>query len=830
MTAALALAPTALAPELPASPYPGLRPFEKPEWPIFFGREAITDEVIGLLIDQHLVAVHGSSGSGKSSLIHAGVLPRLEQDHASTGLSWRTCAMVPGNAPLRNLAEALASLRGAPANAEAILAILRILNRGRDAAPALAEMLRHGPGDHLCLLLDQFEELFGFARANREEAALFADILVGLAKRPPDGLYAVLTMRSEFLGDCARFPGLAETVNKTQYLLPRMGRTDLIRAVREPATLYGGEVSRELAEWLIADGRSEQDELPLVQHGLMLLWREARMGERAWPEAPAKYDRAGLAEAPAPFLYDEPHESTLTPLREDPAGEDYAPEPWPRLQTSDYAARGGLASLLSDHADSVLAAAAPNDTHRRIVEHLFRALTEINAEGHAIRRRQTLAQLCAVTGAASKTLLPILDVFRADGVSFLRPYGTAPIGPETEIEISHEALIRCWRAVADPKEGWLQREFRDGLAWRALLVSADRFEQDPDNVLAPAPAQHWSGWLDTLPSPAWTERWGGRFHAVKTLIDTSLARADAERREEEERRRREVEEQLRRERERLEQRRRQRLIFSVVAALGLVAVVVSALASYAWIQRENAVAQAGEAFAARATADAERTTAIARTQELQVINSLLRAQQARDQLAKGLPVTAVQLALRGLPANPAQPDRPWNAEAAGALTEALARLRDFLRLSGHEGSVQAVSFASTGGLASAGADGTVRLWDAAGGRAIAKLEVHTKAIRSVAFSPDGSRLASGSADNTVVLWDVAGRREIGKLEGHSELVESVAFSPDGSRLASGSDDSTVRLWDVTSGREIARLDGHGGDWVRSVAFSPGRIAIGLGLR
>ena len=96
--------------ELPPAPYPGLRPFEKHEWPIFFGRETMTDEVIRRLIRQHLVVVHGDSGCGKSSLIRAGVLAQLEQEHARSGVRWRTCAMLPREAPLRNLAKALAEL------------------------------------------------------------------------------------------------------------------------------------------------------------------------------------------------------------------------------------------------------------------------------------------------------------------------------------------------------------------------------------------------------------------------------------------------------------------------------------------------------------------------------------------------------------------------------------------------------------------------------------------------------------------------------------------------------------------------------------------------
>src|SRR5262249_27342575 len=90
---------TTVTVELPASPYPGLRPFEKSEWPIFFGREAIVDWIIRQLLERHVVTLHGNSGSGKSSLVRAGVLPRLEQEHEGRGLVWHTAAMVPGNDP-----------------------------------------------------------------------------------------------------------------------------------------------------------------------------------------------------------------------------------------------------------------------------------------------------------------------------------------------------------------------------------------------------------------------------------------------------------------------------------------------------------------------------------------------------------------------------------------------------------------------------------------------------------------------------------------------------------------------------------------------------------
>jgi hypothetical protein len=256
-------------------PYPGLRPFASAEWPIFFGRETMTDEIIDLVTKKHLVVVHGDSGSGKSSIVRAGVLVQLQQGHAATDASWRTCAMLPREDTLGNLARALAGLLADEPTPDQILDVRHILNRGRRAPETLSQILRQGETDHICILVDQFEELFSFVkRRGPEEARLFVDLLVGLQENPPPGLYAILTMRSEFLGHCARFEGLAEAVNRTQYLLPRMERPALLRAICEPATLYGGEVSQELAECLIADAGGHQDQLPLIQHGLMRLWRE----------------------------------------------------------------------------------------------------------------------------------------------------------------------------------------------------------------------------------------------------------------------------------------------------------------------------------------------------------------------------------------------------------------------------------------------------------------------------------------------------------------------------------------------------------------------------
>ncbi len=474
---------------LPPRPYPGLRPFEREEWPVFFGRERMSDEVVARLIRQHMVFVHGDSGCGKSSLVRAGVFARLEQGGA--GALWRTAIALPRQAPLWNVAEALAGLAGEgkeegdDADREArVLNWRRALNCGRDAPAAIAELLKRGTGGPVCLLIDQFEELFQHARLfGADEARLLTTVLIALHENPPEGLYVAMTMRSEYLGACARFEGFAELVNATQYLLPRMAREDMLRAIREPALLYDGQVSREMADRLIADVGGGQDQLPLIQHGLMRFYRKhvGPVSSGAW-----------------------------------------------KIGVEDFPAKGGLSGMLSAHADVVAKAVRrliDPGSRERLVEELFRALTDVNADGQAIRRPQTLAQLAALTGVGVDVVREVVNVFRSDGVSFLSPYGSEMLAPDDLVEVSHEALIRYWRALADPADGWLVRELHNGLVWRSLLVHAESFERDPENVLAPAIAEERESWLKQR-NETWAARYGGAWERVARMIAASVAARD----------------------------------------------------------------------------------------------------------------------------------------------------------------------------------------------------------------------------------------------------------------------------------------------------------------
>jgi AAA domain len=462
-----------LAP-LPAEPYPGLRAFEPGEWAIFFGREPMIDEVISRLLNRQIAVVHGSSGCGKSSLIRAGVLPWLQMEHARASVVWKTASMRPAGGPLRNLAQVLAeslgSLPGA-ASGQAADAWHDRLTLG-EWGSAIERQL---PGSQrLCLLIDQFEELFRYAReGGREEAQLFVELLCDAAESPLPGLFIVLTMRSDYIGQCAQFEEFAEAVDRCQYLVPRLDNLALLRAIHEPARLFGGGIDAAVADRLLFAARREEDSLPILQHTLMRACRRARVRhghDKDW---------------------------TITP--------------------EDLAKVEGENGALSTHAEEILGNLGQDNKELiRAAEWVFRSLADIDSEGRIVRRPCRIAQLVEIAGGKTKEaeVTKVIEAFRARECSFLMPLPDEELKPETMVDVGHEALLRQWTRISDPTRdpltrapaGWLWSEIEDGQRWRALAVQAQAFMTDPRATLSPATVTAYEHWW-----PAHTSAWAARY-------------------------------------------------------------------------------------------------------------------------------------------------------------------------------------------------------------------------------------------------------------------------------------------------------------------------------
>ena len=485
-------------------PFPGLRPFGYADRDYFFGRQSQTFALYRLVEHGRFIAVIGSSGSGKSSLVLAGLCRLLAKEGEDPGgPHWVCLDMRPGASPLSRLAKALARLSGTDSADESARRCDRVEYRLRQSSFSLGEALAEADGLNgrtLLLIIDQFEELFRFGLAGlgqrragigetqaREEATQFVQILLDADRRRLENVRVLITMRSDFIGDCAFFHGLSEAVSATQYLVPNLTRSQLEEAIHKPVEKAGAIIEPELVERLINDCGAEFDQLPVLQHCLMRLWDQASA-------------------------------MTLTGPR--------------RVTRQTYDEIGRMAEALSRHADEALQECAGK---KLAVEQAFRALSELDREGRAVRRALRFDQLLAETGASEQDLRDVLDEFRAPTCSFLvPPPSTSPsLAADERVDIGHEALLRRWKAIAGDcpsttgrsgraAKGWLALEQADGQRYRTLVsLLGDEAGGEKATLTDPEDTKRW--W-DSLPrTPAWAERYGGKYYAVRKLIDDNIA-------------------------------------------------------------------------------------------------------------------------------------------------------------------------------------------------------------------------------------------------------------------------------------------------------------------
>jgi tetratricopeptide (TPR) repeat protein len=523
------------------NPFPGLRPFEMGEYRLFFGREGQSDALLERLERSRFLAVVGTSGSGKSSLVRAGLLPALRGGMmAGAGAGWRVAVARPGHDPLGNLARALTEdgvLTGAGAGLglEEREAILEAMLRGSSLGLVDAARAARLEGHKLLVVIDQFEELFRFRAARAvaadDEASAFVKLLLEAARQREVPVYVVLTMRSDFLGDCAQFQGLPEAINDGQYLIPRMTRDERRFAIVGPVRVARARMTEPLVNRLLNDVGDNPDQLPILQHALM----------RTWDEWRAKRPEHEAAHA---------------------AG--------PKIDLCCYEAIGGMSDALSRHADEAYTE-LPDDRSRRLAELLFKSLTERGPDNREIRRPTRLREICEIAGASEAEVTGVIEVFRREGRTFLMPPEGVELEPDTIIDISHESLIRNWGRLRE----WVKDEADAARIYRRLTEAASAYRAGESGLLDDVTLGWVNRWQERYsPNRSWGARYHPEFDAAMAFLGESREARGRER-EEREAQRRELLEHERREREQAEryaaaQRRAARRFRYVAAVLGVV--------------------------------------------------------------------------------------------------------------------------------------------------------------------------------------------------------------------------------------------------------------------
>ena len=477
--------------ELISNPFPGLRPFEQEEDYLFFGRETQIDNLLKKLRENRFLAVVGASGSGKSSLVKCGLFPSLHGGMMSgAGTDWHIIIFRPGSNPIRNLAEAIAGSDlyqednelGFETNATIVEASLRRSNNG--ITDTLSKFIRPEKKENILIMVDQFEELFRFnqqekyEKKNHRDSRNFIDLLLSAYTQTKANIFVSFTMRSEFLGDCTEFRGLPEAINKGQYLIPRLTREELKETIIGPASVGGAEISSRLLNRFLNDVGENPDQLPILQHALMRTWEHWKHNNK---------------------------EGTL-------------------LDLQNYEAIGTMKSALSQHAEEAFRE-LNGQTERRVCERMFKSLTERNRKNQGIRRPLSLELLTKSVSSEKETVIKVIDIFRAQGRSFLVPSYEIELQDDAVVDISHESLMRVWDRLID----WVTEESEAANTYNKLCESALLFQQGKTSVWVDPDLQVAINWRnESSPNLVWASRYNAMFEQAIQFLEYCASEKEQE--------------------------------------------------------------------------------------------------------------------------------------------------------------------------------------------------------------------------------------------------------------------------------------------------------------
>jgi WD40 repeat protein/energy-coupling factor transporter ATP-binding protein EcfA2 len=778
--------------EPPGNPYPGLRPFEMDEHHLFFGRDRQCDELLRQLRHHRFLAVVGSSGCGKSSLVKAGVLPGLLGGQmVGAGSSWRVASLRPGSDPIGTLAAALDATgvlddEDGSDEESARLFTETTLRRG---PLGLIEVTRQGglaPGDNLLILVDQLEELFRFTPSGKtssaeDDPAAFVELLLRASRQVAVPIYVMVTMRSDYIGECSRFRGLPETINNGLFLVPRMTRDQVREAITGPAAVAGAEVSSRLLQRLLGVASHDPDLLPVLQHVLMRTWDRRAAGNGTGP-----------------------------------------------LDLPDYEAVGGIDDALSNHADKAYEELA-DERAREIAEVLLKRLTERESGDRDVRRPSRIDEVCAVADASEEQVLAVIETFRRPGRSFIMPPPEVDLTADTTIDISHESLMWGWQRL----KRWVDEEARSARRYRRLAESARLYREAKTGLMRDPELSVTIEWRrKAQPNQAWAERYAPGFEDAVGFLEESREARAAEIAEKERARQQELEQEI----------RRRKVLTGMLVALGValvVAVISTSIARYQRAKAEQHLVTSYWFNAAAATIEHDR---------LRAVHYLSRALKHDHQSRLLEPGQVGINALTGvrLVDMVSLPDTSglvfsdythhiltWGKESTACLcmlssSDNRHQLKPLteLKLKETGARFKGGSFAQSN-LVTWSDSGTVRVWSIPDGTEVASISHDDCATTEAAISQDGSTIATWcdeeGQNKTVRLWrnDEKGYAPDGYLE-HDFAVRGAGLNEDGSTALTWGVKGygIVTYWSTANGKSTRELIGKLGSPIAGAVLSP----------
>ncbi len=799
------------------NPYKGLRAFEEGDAESFFGRMALARNLVERLVEGgdgsrpagRFLAVVGPSGSGKSSLVKAGLIPALRADAVPGSAGWFIAEMTPGNNPFEELVVALRRVAVDPP----VDLLTALQHDEQGLSRVLRRVLPQEDGraaPQLLLVVDQFEELFTLTHDATLRQQFIHSLLAALGA-DDSRLRVVATLRADFYDRPLEAAGLGEMLrDRTAVVLP-MSRGELEQAIVQPAARVGVELESGLPAAILADAVDQPGSLPLVQYALTELFERRENGQ---------------------------------------------------MTLAGYETIGGVTGALGRRADAIYDSLSPSG--QEAARQMFLRLVTLGEGVEDTRRRALRSELEGLglageqgskgAGESPSSLVtrhsPLVTPLEAYGRARLLTFDRDPATRGPTVEVAHEALLREWGRL----RGWLN-ESRADVRMQRLLAgeTADWLAAGEGDgyLLRGSRLDQFEGWTDSAGISLTGDE--------RAFLDASVIARQRRRHEDEARRQRELataRQLAETERQRAEEqarsnvrlRRRALLLTGALALAGLLAVVAllfarSADQSAAVAATRAAEANANAALAATRQVEAEGQTRLATSRELTqaALNSLandtelgillaLRAletaetREAQEALHRALQATRTLWTYAGVTDIVDTPEGPLlvsvGEEAITVTdpnTDAAPRLLPF---STNEPGITYDFYAIRGGnglaLLSWPASResvTFHTWDLSDEQALESnvFPIQLDEFSGLALSPDGQLLAVGYENGTAELWDTATGQKF-MIAQHDDWVWSAAFDEDGRRLATLSPDGQISIWDLPAslaardGQELASLN------------------------
>jgi WD40 repeat protein len=761
------------------NPFPGLRPFKIEESHLFFGREGQSDEVLLKLSKSRFVGVIGPSGSGKSSFIYCGVLPILYGGFLTDASpNWEVIVTRPGSGPIDNLAESLlktakdynlADTEDKKIKRTIVSTLLRSSSLG--LVEAIQQSRRSADVNYL-VLVDQFEELFRFKDSTDpnsvNESLAFINLLMEAVNYEDSPIYVAITMRSDFIGDCAQFPELTRKINDSHYLIPQMTREQKRRAIEGPVAVGNANIAPRLVQQLLNDLGDNPDQLPILQHALMRTWSY-------W----SRY---------------KDYEGELVDLKH-------------------YEAIGTMSEALSMHANEAFDEL--DEDQQRICEIMFKAITEKRGENFGIRRPTRLNEIASIADVSENDVIAVIEKFREPGRSLLTPSHGTPLHSRSMIDISHESLMRIWVRL----KNWVDDEADAVQMYLRLAEAAAMYQVGKAGLWRPPDLQLALNWqAKHKPTLVWGQRYNPAFERTIIFLEYSKKEFETEQRIKELEQKR-----------KLERARTTAIVFGVLMVIALL-FLVFAFVQQAEAKRQEALAtkNAKDALMQKGIADQKAKEALEAKDVAEGEKRKAEAAKKDAELARDEAVIAKAQAEENLvKANKAE--RAANeakAEAIKAKDAALASEKKAIAAKKDADRRRYLSIAKSIALKSKQLNDLEQqsllaqqaynfnkkyegyiydddvyngLYSALEGnshRLTKSLEGHTKAARAIVTSVKTNSLFSGGSDGKIFQWKQQGGLWSGKLLkeffmpvpstlGIYYQIYSMDVSPDGNLLAIG---------------------------------------------